>query len=110
MVPLATTTITVLEVSADPDRDPYDAQPDPVAVATGVRAHISTSTGDETVRGGQREEVTFRLSCDPVPLTHTHQVRDEQTGEVYEVVWARPRTGFGMDHVQAGLRQVRGIA
>jgi hypothetical protein len=107
-IPLATTTIAVL--SGSTSGDPYESQPGDTASATGIRAHISTSTGGETVRGGQQEEVTFRLSADPVELTHTDRVKDEKTGEVYEVVWTRPRTGLGLDHVQAGLRQIRGTA
>lgn len=111
-VPLATTTVTVREVPADPNRDPYDAAPAAVTVASGVRAHISTSSGREQVAGGSQEVVTFRLSCDPFDggLSHQATVEDEQTGEVYEVVWSVARFGIGLDHIQAGLRQVSGVA
>ena len=107
-IPLATTTISVLPGTTS--GDPYDSDPSDTPTATGVRAHISTGSGDETVRGGQQEVVTFRLSCDPVELSHTNRVKDEATDEVYEVVWARSRTGLDLDHVQAGLRMVKGAA
>ena len=107
-IPLATTTIAVIAGATTGDL--YETVPGSTTTATGVRAHISTSSGDEEVRGGSQELVTFRLACDPVELTHTDRVQDEQTGEVYEVVWARSRSGLGLDHVQAGLRQVKGAA
>jgi hypothetical protein len=109
-VPLATTTVAVLRVPADTARDPYDAQPAPETVASGVRAHISSPSGRERVAGGSQEVVEFRLACDPVDLRHTDRVQDEQCGAIYEVVWARPRKGLGLDHVEAGLKQVSGGA
>ncbi|MBM4414904.1 MAG: hypothetical protein FJ035_01235 [Chloroflexi bacterium] len=109
-VPLATTTIAVLRVPVDATRDPYDAQPAADTVASGVRAHISSPSGREHVAGGSQEVVEFRLACDPVDLRHTDRVQDEQTGSTYEVVWARPRQGLGLDHIEAGLKQVSGGA
>lgn len=108
-IPLATTTITVRRVPDDEDLDPYDEQPEPETVASGVRAHISTRTGRETVAGGSQEVVSFGLSCDPVDLRHTDEVVDDTTGETFEVVWAISRQGLGMDHVQAGLERVTGV-
>jgi hypothetical protein len=109
MIPYATTTITVLRVPADPARDPEDPQPEAAAVATGVRAHISTSNGREEIEGASTQEiVAFRLSCDPTEILKDDQVRDDSTGEVYEVAWARERRGLGLDHMEGGLRQVRG--
>jgi hypothetical protein len=112
MIPVSTTTIAVLRIDADPTRDPTDAQPPAAVIASGVRAHISTSRGIEaTSTGASQEIVYFRMSCDPVDLSNADQVRDEATGEVYDVLWSRPRTGAipGLDHVQAGLRQVSGV-
>lgn len=109
-VSLATTTIAVLRVPADASRDPYDAKPAAEAIASGVRAHISGPSGRERTAGGSQEVVEFRLSCDPVDLRHTDQVQDEQTDAVYEVTWARIRQGLGLDHVEAGLKQVAGVA
>ena len=107
---LATTQISVLRVAADSARDPYDAQPAPAVLASGVRAHISTPNGREQTAGGSQEVVEFRLSCDPVDLRHTDQVQDKQTDALYEVTWARLRQGLGLDHVEAGLKQVSGVA
>ena len=109
-VPLHTTTIAVLRVPADPARDPYDAKPAADVVASSIRAHISTPRGREQTAGGSQEVVEFRLSCDPVDLRHTDQVQDEQTNALYEVTWARVRQGLGLDHIEAGLKQVAGIA
>jgi hypothetical protein len=110
-IPLATTTVSVLRVPADPDRDPYDPTPEPSTVATGVRATISTSSGTETVAGGSQEVVNFRMSCDqfPAKLHHKDMVVDEQSGETYNVVWTVTRNGMGLDHLQAGLQQVSGV-
>lgn len=109
-IPIHTTTIRVLRVPADPERDPTEAQPDAEVIAAGVRAHISTSTGTEIVAGGASQEiVNFRLSSDPADIQHTDRIEDERTGEVYEVTWARQRIGVGLDHTQAGLRQVTGV-
>lgn len=108
-VPLHTTTISVLRLPTDPARDPYDPQPAPEVVASGVRAHVSTPRGREQTAGGSQEVVEFRLTCDPVDLRHTDQVQDEQTDALYEVTWARTREGFGLDQTQAGLKQVTGV-
>src|SRR4051812_20257731 len=104
MIPVATTTIRVLRQTPAPE--PYEAAVDdhgdpvePTVVASGVRAQISTSRGAEA-RAGSQEIVDFRLSCDPVQLNHHDQVEDEASGDVYEVTWARMRTGLGLDHVE----------
>jgi len=106
-IPLATTTITVLRSTGDP----YETQTTE-PVASGVRAVIGRPRGDETPTGGSQEVAEFRLNCDPVDLEHTDQVRDDQTSEVYEVVWAMPeRSGPGgsFAHTVAGLKRVTGI-
>ena len=111
MIPVATTTIAVLRVPEDDHevRDPEDVQPDPVEIATGIPAHISTSRGREEREGASTQEIVdFRLSCNVTDLTADDRVRDEATGEVYEVTWARERRGLGLDHTEAGLRQVTG--
>ena len=110
-IPFSTTTITVLRVSADPDRDPYDPEPEPSTVASGVRAHISTQAGEETVAGGSQQVTNHRLSCDPFTggLHHKDRIEDDTSGEVYDVVWSVSRYGVGMDHFQARLNQVSGV-
>lgn len=109
-LPLALTTIEVQRPADNADLDPTSAPGTPVTVAAGIRAVISSPSGSTQASRGEQEVVEFRLSCDPVELLHTDRVRDETTGEVYLVTWARPRAGLGLDHVQAGLQQVRGEA
>lgn len=110
MITVVTTTISVLRYPIDPTADPTDPRLEPSVIASGVRAHISTSRGSEEVGSGATQEiVTFRLSCDPTDLTNDDVVRDEQSGEEYEVLWARHREGLGLSHTQAAMRQVSGV-
>lgn len=107
---LATTTITVRRVAADPARDPYDAEPEPVTVASGVAAHIFSPTGEEQTAGGSRSNVNIRLAADPVDLNaETDTVVDDTTGVEYAVEWARDVVGLGLDHTQARLRHTTGV-
>ena len=106
-IPIHTTTISVLRVPEDAERDPYDAQPEAEVIASGVRAHISTGGGSETVVGGTQEVVTHRLSCDPTDIDHDDRIEDAE-GQTYDVVWVSDRVGLGMDHTQAGLKRVSG--
>lgn len=106
-IPIQTTTISVIRPNAADE--PYETPGATSTIASGIRAHISTSRGDEADVGGDQEVVIFRLSCDPTDVAHRDQIRDEATGDVYEVEWARLRRGFGLDHVEAGLRQVEGV-
>lgn len=111
MIPLATTTISVLRATADPARDDMDQPADSAyaVVASGVRAAISSPSGSSVSANGTREEITFRLSCDPVDgLSYLDHVRDETSGQTFFVVWAAQRTGLGLDHTEGGLRQVVG--
>lgn len=109
MIPLATTTISVLRRSGGSD-DPYDEQPEPTAISTGTRAHISTGSGDENVEGGSQEVTEFRLNCDPTDLTFLDRVKDERTNEIFEVRWTRHRVDMpGLEYVQAGLKKVEGL-
>lgn len=108
MIGHATTTITVLRVPEDLNRDPYDPEPDPVEVAAGVRAHIGSPSGGERVSGGEQSRTDLRLTCDPTDLRHTDQVRDDTTGETFETVWVKQRTGLGLDHVTAFLQHIEG--
>lgn len=106
-IPIATTTVSVLRADWD-DADPYDPAPVPSTIASGVRAVISSPSGTEQVQGGQQEVVTFRLDCDPTDIQHRDQIVDDATGDVFDVVWSRDRSGLGIDYTQAGLRQVEG--
>lgn len=110
-IPIATTTITVLRRAVLATDDPYEVTAAAEVVTSGVRAVIGAPSGTELVTGAAgQEDVTHRLDCDPVALVSTDQVRDEVSLEVFNVVWARQRTGFGLSHTVAGLRQVTGVA
>lgn len=104
-VPLSTTTITVRSPAAG--GDPYEEASTSI-VASGVRAHIGSARGRERVIGGSKETLDASLNCDPCTITHTCTVTDEATDETFEVVWAELRRGLGLDHIEAGLRRVRG--
>lgn len=111
MIPLATTTITVERTALLATDDPYDTPTaSPETVASGVRAHLSTPGGFEVQRGAtQQEDVAWRLACDPCDMTADCVVVDDATGDRFEIEWARLRTGLGIDHIEAGLRQVTGV-
>lgn len=110
-IPLATTTIRILRVPPDPERDPTDVAPAEVEVASGVRAHISTNSGSEQVSAGaSQERIYFRLAADPCDLDNEDAVVDLRTGERYQVEWVRQRQERpGLEHTQAGLRQITGV-
>lgn len=105
MIPVATTTITILATTGDP----YEESA-PTVVASGIRAHIGQPGGSEIRGGGSQSDVSDKLDADPCTLDHTMQVRDDTTGVVFDVVWVRDRRGLGLDHIEAGLRQVVGHA
>lgn len=113
-LPTATTTISILR---PPDTvSPEDASYDltsiaPATVATGIAAVIGISpSGRSELNAGSQEVLNFRLSADPCDLRHTDIVLDESTGEKFQVMWVKARTGLGLDHVAAGLRSVIGAS
>jgi hypothetical protein len=104
MIPLSTTTITVLAVdsSAGPG-EPVTTTP----IAAGVRAHISAPDGSELREGAQFETATATLTCDPTPMDNSNQVLDELTGDIWQVTFTmqRPNLG-GLGHRTANLVKV----
>lgn len=106
MIAVATTTVTISRALPADDQDPYDTPATPAPVATGVRAVIGSEAGRLAVAGGAQETVTWRLTADPCDLRALDQVVDDQTGDTYQVQWARARTGLGLDHTEARLQQV----
>lgn len=133
MLPLVTTTITVLRKRAtvaapagpvavlDPYGEGYDTDTDATPgstpqgstwapVARGVRAHLSAPSGLEQIVGGSQAAVTWKLACEDTDLRHVDRVKDEADGTIYEVSWVAQRTGLGLSHVSAGLRLVTGHA
>lgn len=102
MLPLATTTVSVLE---RPDTvDPYeDTGDDWTPIHTGVAAHISDPSGTERAIGGQQSEINAVLLADTTAIAHTHRILDESTGDIYLIEWVRQRQGLALDHTKAGL-------
>lgn len=107
-IPLSTVTITVLRPpTADDDAEPYGGSV-PAGwdvIATGVPAVIDRPAGTEQLAGGEQSVSQFQLICDPVDLGPLDNVKDDTTGVIYRVVWVMAYAG---DHVEAGLRVVRG--
>jgi hypothetical protein len=75
-----------------------------------VRAVISAASGAERTGRAEAETVTATLTCDPIDvgLGHLDLVRDEQTLELWSVVWVQDVAGLGLDHVSAGLVRYHG--
>lgn len=138
MIPLATTTITVVRlVAPTPEVSPadsydtatydsaaydatatvpagryvdgYEAAPTETTIASGVRAHLSAPSGTEQQQTGSAETVTWRLLCDPTDLHHADLIIDEPTGQRFDVEWTRAKPGLGLDHTVAGVRQLSGV-
>jgi len=109
VLPIWSTTLTVLR-SPQPD----DAWPDDesvyTAIATGVRAHLSSPARLVAVAGDQRSEMTVTLLMELLPddaggnpqnLTHLDLLRDESYPELapLRVTWATPRfPGTSLEH------------
>jgi hypothetical protein len=116
-IPYATTTVSVLRRSV-PDGD-IDGYPDQEAVyapvSTGTRAVVTSpirgvTSGGHTIREGSEQIVdVFKLVADPCDIQHTDRILDETTQIVYRVEWLAPRTGLGLDHMDAGLSFVEGF-
>lgn len=113
MIPLATTTISVVRGADLSDVDPWDRTPTAggETIAAGVRAVIDSPSGQEG-GPGDTETLQFTLMCDPTDVTFRDTIVDETTGESYQVVWTKlvpAPPGSDLDHVQAGLKQVTGF-
>jgi hypothetical protein len=115
-IPFSTTTITIRRPSSEPPEgedyvDPLDAPGTPTVVASAVRAHISSPSGTENQTGGTQTVDQYRLDCDIFAgeLRHTDEIVDDTTGLSFRVLWAMPRIGMGLDHIEAGLLRVEGL-
>lgn len=111
-IPISSTTITVKRPSVGADIDPEMSGDDAADsnVVTGVRAHISAPSGNESNVGGSQEVIEYPFNCDPCDITNTDRVYDETTGITYEVLWCETRRALGLDHVAGGLRKVAGVS
>jgi hypothetical protein len=75
-----------------------------------VRATIGSPTGkDLLAAGGGREVIDAVLNCDPITASHYDRIVDDDTAEVWEIVWVQNRNGLGLDHTRAGLKRVAGF-
>lgn len=110
-LPFATTRISILRLTEDSlNGEPYDDEVRTVFL-TNIRAVISQSPqnrGSEVTKGGERATVKARLSCDPCDLRNTDKIVDLVTEEVWSVEQVMKRTGFGLDHMAAGLFRTSG--
>lgn len=106
---LTTTTVTVTRHTQD--GDPYEPADDETIAYASVPGRISSPSGTDRAIGGDTEVITAvaYLPADVV-LERTDVLTDDATGEAHHVVWSRLRRGLGLDHVQAGLRQVNGAS
>lgn len=95
--------------------DPYDTEPTvdytAVTVATGVNAVLWFVRAKTERNGGARQQLTVRLTCDPVDLQHEDTVTDERSGRVYKVQRCETLTYVDdpdMDHTTGTLTVVLG--
>lgn len=123
MIPVATCTVTVRRpsgpagVGVDTMLASYGLPTDeggvPLSydtVATGLRGHIGAPGGSENNIGGDQENMSFHLTCDPFDFQQRDQVVNERTGIVFEVVTAALRDDIAfMAHSQVQLSRVRGL-
>jgi len=112
VIPLATTTISVLRLKpGDIYDEPYEGADaaDRDVAASGIRAVIyrpvARVAGREQQSGGEQAIGELDLACDPCGLTHLDWVKDETTDVIYQVVYALAYPG---SHEEAGLRLVEG--
>lgn len=113
MIPLATTTITVRRRATDEETDPYDAPAEPAVVVSGVRARIGRPSLREQVAGGTQSVAGLHVWCDPFDgaLLASDQIVDDVTGDVYELDGPGfHQRGFGLDHFEAPIKQIVGVA
>lgn len=115
-IPVAITTITILNPDDDDlFEEPYEGRTY-VSAATGIRAVIDTPTsgahgGRDKVAGGEQTITTLRLFCDPCPISRLSLVVDEAKPDFrYKVLWLQEYTDptVGLDHIQGEVELVEG--
>lgn len=106
-LPLATTTVTIVETASS--GDPYE-DATPTTLATGVRAVIGSPSGRDLCVGGEQSIIHAVADVDGMLVTHTCQLIDETTGDRWAVAWVQRRVGLGLDHQHCGLTRVTGGA
>lgn len=107
MIPLSTTTISVLRLPGVNSYDEPYAGPVELhrtAAATGVPAVIDHPAGGTQVAGGVQAIEDYQLVCDAVEVGYLDLIRDDTTGRIYRITWLMAYP----EHVEAGLRKVEG--
>lgn len=108
MIPLSTTTVSVLRLSDGTDYDePYGgAEPlNRTVVVAGLPAVIDHPNGNAQLAGGVQAIGEYQLVCDNADLSYLDLISDDGTGKVYRITWLIAYPG---DHIEAGLRAVEG--
>lgn len=101
-----TTTISARSTDLGDRWDPTDD------TTTGYVSGWPATIGAPSGQGAQgtREQVQWTLWCDQlVRLQHGHQVVDERTTDVYNVVWVA-HVGGPLAHTKAGMNRQQGGA
>lgn len=108
MIPLSTTTISVLRVAeADLYAEPYAGSDEAArtTVASGIRAVIDRPGGNLQQEGGQQNVADYGLVADPIPeLKYLDLIKEDTTGRTFKIVWFIDY----FDHVEALMRDVEG--
>jgi hypothetical protein len=90
VIPLATTTFTVLRKPEQSDGYP-DAEPVYEPVVTGVRGHLEIMPRRIFAEDFERSTAMARFTCDPCDLHPFDYLRDEVTERLWRVEWCEPR-------------------
>jgi hypothetical protein len=99
-LPLTTTTIAVLRPVAG--EDPTEAPSAPTVVVSGIPAHFSGPSSQESPGG--RQVTSWTLLCDLCDIQRGDTVRDERDGTDWAVSFAVTRHDDGeLDHIVAGV-------
>jgi len=101
MIPISTTTLTVLR-RPPPDDGYPDAEPVYAVVVSGVRANFELYERP-TSQPFEEAISRSRFVCDPCDVLAFDLVRDDVTGTVWNVEWVQPRPGFGTLAHMAGV-------
>lgn len=106
MLPLTTTTVTIERWSLD-----FPGERD--TLAEGVAGVVGNVTGREIYAykglapSGWDTMLDAKANLPIIPLTYNDLLTDDATGLVYRVLWATPRIGLGLDHLECGLSTYR---
>lgn len=109
-IPYASTTITVLREPDNITTDAYDdgapTQFSPAPGLSRIRAHIYATGGSQATNpGGTGFTSGWHLSADPVQLHVDDKVKDDRTGEIYNVEYTHTILDL-IPHTTAGLEKV----